>query len=147
VVEVKRGRDWTCQEEAALRVLAPLGSRTVALVLDRGLYGVEVKASRMGVSLKKRLEINDRFLTTPMLEAIKRHNPGVLCPACGKALQATRNGLCGACHLEALAEAQNAAYRELVANREYNVAKARLKRKRKELGVAAPRARGGDAEA
>ena len=138
---MKRGHDWTCQEEAALKTLAPLGSHTVALILDRGVYSVEAKASRLGVSLKRTLTIDDRFLTTPMLDAIKRHNPGALCPACGKALQATRDGLCGACHLEALTDAHNAAYRELVAKREYDTAKQCLKRERARLGVSAPGSR------
>jgi uncharacterized protein with PIN domain len=143
---MRRG-PYTYGEEQAIRTLAPLGSHTVALVLDRDVKCLKRKASRMHVSLKKKSEINVTYLSPAILAAIKQHNPGGLCPACGKRLVATREGLCAACHLEALTDAHNAEYARLAAKKPYDVSKQRLKRLRRQMGVRAPHARGGDAQA
>lgn len=143
---MKRG-PYHYGEEQAIWTLAPLGYRAIAHILDRDPECVKRKASRMHASVKKKPEINVPDLSPRMLTAIKERNPDVLCPACGKRLKATRDGLCGACHLEALTDDHNAEYARLVAKRDYDVAKQQLSRKRKELGVKAPRGRGGDATA
>ncbi|MHB1324011.1 MAG: hypothetical protein ACYCXZ_06675 [Coriobacteriia bacterium] len=143
---MRRG-PYTYGEEQTIVVLAPLGQHAVAFILDRDVRCVKRKASRMHVSLRKRVQINVTSLSPRMLDAIKSHNPDALCPACGKRLVATRDGLCGACHLEALTDNHNAEYAKLAAKKPYDVSKQQLKRLRKDLGVSAPRSRGGDATA
>lgn len=135
---------YTTAEEAAIRDLAELGSKAVAQILDRDVESVQRKASRLGISLKKKSQISVRFLSGREIDAISRHSEALLCPACGKAFSVASSGLCGLCHLEYLTDEHRQAYRRLVLEREYNVAKKQLSRKRKELGVRAP-GRGGDA--
>ena len=137
---------WTTAEEAAIRDLAHLGSRAVAQVLDRDIETVQRKASRLGISLKRRSQISVRFLSGRELEAIRRHGDALLCPACGKAFSVASTGLCGLCHLEYLTDAHKRETRRLALTRDYNTAKKQLERKRKEMGVPAPRGKGGDAD-
>lgn len=138
-------QEWTSAEEAALATLAILGARQVAEILDRPVDCVKRKASRMQVSLRKKSEINVTTLSPAAIERVKKTSPAMLCPSCGKRLVVPKLGSCGACHYEALKEAHDEAYAELVAKREYNTSKQRLSRKRRELGVPAPggRASGG----
>jgi len=143
---VKRG-PYTWGEESAIETLAPLGAQYVALILGRDVDCVRRKASRMGVSLAKSFEINVRDMSEKQLRAITRLNPLLLCPSCGKRFVNTLSGVCDLCHLEALTTNHNAEYRRLSveADRTYNTAKKRLSRLREDLGVPAPRGKGGDA--
>lgn len=143
---MKRG-PYTWGEESAIETLAPLGAQYVALILGRDVDCVRRKASRMGVSLAKSFEINVRDMSEKQLRAITRLNPLLLCPSCGKRFVNTLSGVCDLCHLEALTTNHNAEYRRLSveADRTYNTAKKRLSRLREDLGVPAPRGKGGDA--
>jgi len=134
-------------EEHAICTLASLGAAYVALVLDRDVECVRRKASRLGVSLKKSLQINVREMSEAQLRVVVRLNPGLLCPACGKRFVNTPSGVCDLCHLHALKTNHDAEYRRLAleAKRDYDTSKQRLKRLRSDAGVRAPKARGGDA--
>jgi len=110
-------------------------------VLTRSVTSVRMKASRMGRSLKKKSQINVTDLTQAALDHVKRHNSGLVCPACGARLVATPSGLCGVCHKQALAEAHRESLAELTAHRDYNVAKQDLSRARKKAGVRASKGR------
>lgn len=67
------------------------------------------------------------------------------CPVCGHVVRPGQSGfslgLCRRCWLERLTDAHNAAYRELVAEREYNVAKQRVRRLRDSLDPTRERGR------
>lgn len=76
-----------------------------------------------------------------LLDYIKGATGAELCPRCAvRPIAARSNGLCSVCHKHALTEATDAVYAELVASREHAAARQRLKRKREELGVEAPKA-------
>lgn len=143
---MRRG-SYTYGEERAIEELAPLGAEYVALILDRDIECVRRKASRMGVSLAKSFEINVRNMSERQLKAITSLNPTMLCPSCAKRFVNTLSGVCDLCHLDALTTNHNAEYRRLSveAERTYNTSKKRLSRLREELGVPAPRGKGGDA--
>lgn len=143
---MRRG-PYTYGEEAAIAVLAPLGAHYVALVLGRDVECVRRKASRLGVSVKKSSDINVRNLSDSQLAAIKRLNPGMLCPACARRFVNTPAGVCDLCHLKALKANHDAEYRRLslAAMREYNTSKKRLSVLRRDLGVDAPGRGGGEA--
>jgi NMD protein affecting ribosome stability and mRNA decay len=140
---------YTYGEEHAIAVLAPLGAHYVARILDRDVECVRRKASRLGVSVKKKSEIDVREMSETQLRVVVRLNPGLLCPSCGKRFVNTPSGVCDLCHLNALKTNHDAEYRRLAleAKRDYNVAKKRLSVLRKNLGIEAPGARGGDASA
>ncbi|MCK8113972.1 hypothetical protein [Anaerosoma tenue] len=77
-----------------------------------------------------------------LLERVTSSEGAELCPHCARRpIRHPRLGLCTACARRSLADAHNEAYAELEAQREYDVAKQRLKRVREELGVTAPRQR------
>ena len=139
---MKRG-PYTYGEEAAIATLAELGAHYVALVLDRDIECVRRKASRMGVSLKHRAQIDVRNLSEAQLKTIKHLNPGMLCPSCAKRFVNTPSGVCDLCHLHALKTNHDAEYRRLAlqAKRDYNVSKKHLSRLRKSVGVQAPKVR------
>jgi hypothetical protein len=140
---------YTYGEEHAIAVLAPLGAHYLAIVLDRDVECVRRKASRLGVSVKKRPGGFDvREMSEAQLRIIVRLNPGLLCPSCGKRFINTPSGVCDLCHLRALTTNHDLEYRRLAldAKRDYDTAKQRLSRKRKDLGAKAPRAKDGDGE-
>jgi hypothetical protein len=142
-----RTGSYTYGEEHALAVLAPLGARYVALVLDRDVECVRRKASRLGVSVKKNLEINVREMSEAQLRVVTRLNPALLCPSCAKRFVNTPSGVCDLCHLHALKTNHDTEYRRLAleAQRDYDTSRQQLSRLRKKRGVRAPRARGGEA--
>lgn len=75
-----------------------------------------------------------------LLERVTKVSESELCPRCAlQPVAVRRTGLCIACHKRAMAEAHNEAYRELAATCEYDAAKQRLRRLRRDLGVKAPR--------
>lgn len=77
-----------------------------------------------------------------LLERVTSAEGSELCPHCARRPVRNRwTGLCTACSVAALTDAHNEAYRELVAKREYDTSKQRLKRLREELDVPAPRQR------
>lgn len=140
---------WTYTEEQIVVMFADHGVPIIAQILDdRHTHSaVRKKAERMGVSVKKKSEISVADLSQVAIDTLRKRGSTMLCPMCGKRFVAVKStGLCCVCHKHELTDAHNAAYAELVANQDYNAAKQRLSRKRKELKVKAPRARGGDPE-
>lgn len=114
-----RQRAWTVGEEKALAVLADLGDEQIAAALGRSRKSVRNKASRLGVSVKRRSKLTGTELGQVALDRIKRNDPGLLCPVCGKRLiGVARTGLCGVCHKLALTEAHKAKVAEAEAQRE-----------------------------
>ena len=135
---MKRGqRGWSVSEESAIAVLGFLGAREVAQILGRTESGVRRKASRLGYSVKKKSEMSVTELSQAALDHLTKRAPGLVCPSCGLRL-AGPSGVCAVCHKVALTDAHNERLAELAAHQEYNVAKQRLRRERRKLGVTAP---------
>jgi hypothetical protein len=129
-------------EEQALAVLADLGAPQLAVVFARSPRGIQKKAERLGVSVKKKSQINVAELSQVTVEYIRRVNRGAVCPACGKRLVAIEvSGLCGWCHKGVLIEAHNERLSELEQQREINRLKKAEQRIRDELGIVPQRSR------
>ncbi len=137
-----RERPWTCSEEQALATLADLGTSQLAVIFARSRGCIKKKASRLGVSVKRKSEIRVTELSPSVVEHVRRINRGVLCPTCGKRLVAiATTGLCGVCHKGVLIEAHNERLSELEQQREINRLKKAEQRIRDELGIIPQRSR------
>lgn len=63
-----RQRAWTVGEEKALAVLADLGDEQLAAALGRSRKSVRNKASRLGVSVKRRSQLTGTELGQAALD-------------------------------------------------------------------------------
>ena len=135
-------RSWTHAEEEALRVLAPLGGRYIANVMDRSHQSVRNRAVVLGVKLGRKCSATNPQQVAPTtdpaaLRLVASLATADLCPACGKRpIGVKRTGLCGPCHLEALKCAHEEEIAKADAQRELWAARAKLARRRKALRVA-----------
>ncbi len=135
-------RPWTISEEKALTVLASLGIALLVVIFERPSNSIRKKASRLGVSVKRISEISDTDLTHAQLEHVRRINGAALCPSCARRFAAIKStGLCGVCHKDELIKGHHATLAELEKQREVNRLKSRVRHRRKELGITAPRSR------
>lgn len=104
-------RPWTSSEERYLRQHRADGPRLLAHALGRTEGAVKEKASRLGVSLRR------------------RPGPGDTCPRCGvhevraEARNAAREGLCPTCYKRLLAHNLRERKAEQAAEREVERAK------------------------
>ena len=120
-----------------------MGSTVVPSALTRWFEAFRQDVLEGRVSLEELLIVADADMQSESVD---------LCPRCtkrpvrskGKQYAPYRSGICSVCHLQRLASAHRDALAELEATREYNAVKAQLKRRRKELGVPAPRRAGKD---
>ena len=126
---------WTHAEEEALRQLAHLGARELALAFDRPMDSIKMKARRIGVSLRRRKNAPDLTLSCDAtLRRVREATRAALCPACARRPMSVKNtGLCWACHLEALKAVHEEEIARADAQLELWAARSMLLRRRKKL--------------
>jgi len=129
-------RGWTCTEEAALKVLAPLGGRACALTFDRSAKSVERKAARLGISLKRRKLWGKTggTVTPATLRRVRELQSASLCPDCGFNFAAVPStGLCTMCHFKRLKAVHEEEIKKADAQRELWKVRSKLYRRRRAL--------------
>jgi hypothetical protein len=128
-------RAWTKPEEAALRVLSPLGGKACAFTFDRSLKSIERKAARLGVSLRRRTCGGNPGETSPStLRRVRELSEASLCPACGfRFIGVKLTGLCGPCHVKGLKTVHEEEIKRVEAQRDLWAARSRLQRRRRQL--------------
>lgn len=130
----RRYQPWSVQDEAALALLAFLGYEQLAVVFDRTPNCVKRKASRLGVSVKRKSEINVTAMSPAAIERLRDRAPGLLCPVCGRRLAVDKlGGVCAVCHKQALTQAHLDKLAEVEAQRALWRARQNLTRERKRL--------------
>ena len=134
-------RPWLCTEEDALRYLAHLGARELAIALDRPIGSVKTKARRLRVSLRRKRNAPDLPLACEAtLRRIRDAVTAPLCPACAaRPATVRRTGMCAPCHLETLTRIHEEAIATADAQRALWAARSKLRRRRRSLGQEAAR--------
>ena len=123
-------------------MLGFLGVKAVCVILERGPGSVKPKASRMGVSLRKKTQMDATVLQPAVLERLRQRAPGLVCPSCGMRLASDKlGGVCGPCHKQVLIDVHLEKLAEIESQRELWKARQQLRRGRKRLAAET----GGDA--
>lgn len=97
-------REWSMQELRVMKAYAGLGSKAIAVLLERSQRQVEWAAVMHGVSLRQvdeDIEVQAETLNT--LERIRDTPTLSVCPMCGKRFARMKaSGMCRCCHLDLL---------------------------------------------
>lgn len=123
-------RPWHTGELQVLRIWAPLGAATIAILLDRSVSSVEHKARELRISLEQTGEDIDVTQTPAKIISRLRETPDLqICPMCGRRLATMRQtGMCRPCHLDQLIQLRETQLAELT--RERKLTKLRQDKKR-----------------
>lgn len=95
---------WTTLELKVLQQYAGLGSRVVAMLLDRSVSSVEHQARQQKVSLVKTdADFDAQKLGHQILERVRDVPYLQICPLCGQRFAVmVKTGMCRVCHLDQL---------------------------------------------